>query len=154
MVAGVGGVLQDASGPAETAGAVDGASGRQRAANDCLCSLFLSASVQPEGHTDTAWVSRLSTVDRWTVSSGRVFRCSLLSALRKCSRRWALLTSAEVLTDQEGSAEDVDSLHTVTVDVQGGRGGSAPSGVQDEFLGLGDVQCQVVRNTPLTKFQL
>ena len=82
-----------------------------------------------------------------------MFRCSLLSALRKCSR-WAFLTSAEVLTDQERSAEDVDSLHTVTVDVQGGRGGSAPSGVQDEFLALGDVQCQVVRNTPLTKFQL
>ena len=93
-------------------------------------------------------------VERWKVTSGRVFRCSLLSALRKCSRRWALLTSAEVLTDQERSAEDVDSLHTVTVDVQGGRGGSAPSGVQDEFLGLGDVQCQVVRNTPLTKFKL
>ena len=51
-----------------------------------------------------------------------MFRCSLLSALRKCSRRWALLTSAEVWTDQERSAEDVDSLHTVTVDVQGGRG--------------------------------
>ena len=49
--------------------------------------------------------------------------------------------------------EGLHSLHTFTVDVQGGRGGSVPSEVQDEFLGLGDDQCQVVRNTTLTKFQ-
>ena len=47
--------------------------------------------------------------------------------------------------------EGLHSLHTFTVDVQGGRGGSVP--VQDKFLGLGDVQCQVVRNTSLTNFQ-
>lgn len=40
--------------------------------------------------------------------------------------------------------EGFHSLYKFTVDVQGGRGSSLPPEVQDEFLGLGDVKCQVV----------
>ena len=37
-------------------------------------------------------------------------------------------------------SEALNSLYTSTVDVQGGRGGSVPPEVQDELLGVGDVQ--------------
>lgn len=68
MKTGISVVLQDASGSAKTAGGVDGGYCRRRAADDFLCSvgrlLHLSASVQLERQTDTAWVTLLSVMER------------------------------------------------------------------------------------------
>lgn len=70
-----------------------------------LCSLFLSAVVQPVYHTGMACTSTLSIVARWKDTRSSV--CSLLhlKTLKKWRRCWAFFTRADVFVDQDRASD-------------------------------------------------